>query len=98
MKVVSIGKKAFQNTNLSSVEIGKNIKMIYKDAFRGCGQLKNFTIYTKNLQFVGKNSLKGTTSNLRIKVPKKKLEEYQKLFRYLPGLKKNVVFQSSYLW
>lgn len=79
-KVTAIEAGACKNcTEVSSVNIGKNIKKIGKEAFSGNKKLKKITINSTKLSSVGKNVLKGV-KNVVIKVPKAKKAKYKKLF------------------
>ena len=66
--------------SVTKVIIGKNIKSIGKEAFKGCKKLKRIEIKSTKLKAssVKKNWLKGTKKNLVIKVPKKKYAAYKK--------------------
>ena len=80
--VTTIGKNAFCGcTRLNSVSIGENVKIINAEAFKGCGKLKNITIYSTKLSKVGKNALKGIHPRAKIRVPVKKLKNYQGKFK-----------------
>ena len=61
--------------------IGKGLTEIGKNAFSGDGNLKTITIKSAKLKTVGKNALKGTKKNLKIKVPKKQLKSYKTKFK-----------------
>ena len=88
-KVTSISKNAFKNnTKLSSVKIGTNVKTIGVGAFKGCKKLRNITINTTKLNKVGSKAFSGTHKNAVVKVPSKKLKSYQKLLKG-KGLAKN---------
>ena len=77
---VSIG--AFAGCKkLTGVTIGGNVKSIGAKAFNGCLALKKITVKSTVVKAVGKNALKGTAKKLVIKVPKKKLAEYKKIFK-----------------
>jgi len=81
-KVVSISDKAFKNNKkVTSVTIGKNVKTIGKDAFRNCTKLKKVTIKGTGLKKIGKNAFKNIHKKAVVKVPKKKLKAYKKLFK-----------------
>lgn len=89
-KVTSIAKNAFKsNKKLTSVVIGKNIKKIGDNAFNGCTKLKTIKINSIVLKSVGKNALKNVNAKCKVKVPKKKLASYKKLFNK-KGQKKTV--------
>ena len=81
-KVTKIEKNAFKNNKkLTSVTIGKNVTSIGANAFWGAQKLNQITIQTKSLKTVGKNALKGISSKCKIKVPKNKLKNYQRLLK-----------------
>ena len=80
--VTEIPAKAFANSKkLKSVTIGKNVKSIGAKAFYKCPALKKITVKSTVLKKVGKAALKGINSKATIKVPKKKLKAYKKLFK-----------------
>lgn len=90
-QVVSIGDGAFQGCKkLSTITIGKKFKELGASAFSRCKELKTITIKSTKLKKVRKNALKGTSHKITIKVPKKKLAAYKKLFKN-KGNKKVVV-------
>ena len=79
-KVISVAKSAFSNNKKAvSATVGKNVKKIGKDAFRGCKKLKKIFIKTKKLKRVGKNAFRGIARSAQIKVPKKKYVVYRKM-------------------
>ena len=93
-KVTAIGDRAFKNNKkLKSVTIGKNIKKIGKEAFRNCTKLKKITIKSTVLKSVGKNAIKGINKKATIKVPKKRLKKYKKLFKSKTGYTKTMKIQ-----
>ncbi len=76
--VTEIGTRAFSGcTKLKNVTIGKNVKIIHTEAFKGCRNLKNITIQSTKLALIGNNILKGIHPKAKIKVPAKKLKNYQ---------------------
>ncbi|MBQ4058347.1 MAG: leucine-rich repeat protein [Lachnospiraceae bacterium] len=90
-KVTEISSKAFKNNKkLESVTIGKNVKKIGKEAFYNCKKLKKITIKSTVLQSVGKNAIKNIDKKATIKVPKKQLRKYEKLFKSKTGYKKTM--------
>ena len=90
-KVTEIAPKAFKNNKkLKSVTFGKNVKKIGKEAFSGCKNLNKITIKSTVLKSVGKNAIKGIDSKATIKVPKKQLAKYKKLFKSKTGFKKSM--------
>jgi len=81
-KVTAIAKKACQNNKkLKKVTIGKNIRTIGASAFAGDTKLKSIVVKSSSLKSVGKKALKGVNAKCKIKVPKKKLKAYTKLFK-----------------
>ncbi|MCR5343097.1 MAG: family 43 glycosylhydrolase [Butyrivibrio sp.] len=83
-KVTELADGAFKNnTNLKKVTIGANVEKIGKKAFYKCKNLKKLTIDTKKLtkKNVGKNAFKGINSKAKVKVPKKKVKSYTKIFK-----------------
>ena len=90
--VTAIAPKAFKGMKkLKTVIIGKNIKVIGKNAFRDCKKLQSITIKTSKLTSgkVGANAFKGINAKAKIKVPKAKLSAYKKLLKK-KGIGKNV--------
>ena len=91
-RVTAIGPKAFSKwkKKLKKVTIGKNVKKIGKEAFKGCKKLKTVVIKTTKLKKknVGKNAFKGIHAKAKAKVPKKKRSAYRK-FLNKAGLKVN---------
>lgn len=80
--VTAVAGNAFKNhKKITNVKIGKNVTSIGASAFKNCRKLGNITIKSSGLKKVGKNALNGIKSTAKIKVPKKKLTDYKKLFR-----------------
>lgn len=52
--------------------------------------LSKITIKSSVLKSVGKNAIKGINKKATIKVPKKKLSKYKKLFNKKTGYKKTM--------
>lgn len=89
-KVTEIGSSAFFGCgNVTSVSVGANVSKISAKAFYNCKKLKKITISSTKLKSVGKNALKNISAKAKIKVPKKKLNAYKKLFKS-KGQKKTV--------
>lgn len=81
-KVTSVAKNAFKNNKkLKKATLGKNIKKINANAFKGCKNLKIIIIKSKSLKFIGKDAFKGIYPKARIKVPASRLKKYKKLFK-----------------
>ena len=83
-KVTEIASGAFKNSKkLKSVTIGTNVEKIGGKAFYKCKKLKKVKVKTKLLtkKSVGSGAFKGIHPNAKVKVPKKKLKDYQKIFK-----------------
>lgn len=90
-KVTAISNKAFRNNRkLKVVVIGKNIKKIGKEAFCNCENLSKITIKSTVLKRIGKSAIKNISSNATIKLPKKKYDDYIKLFKSKTGWEKSM--------
>ena len=85
----------YEDYGIFSVTIGSNVTTIGKNAFRKCKYLKEITIKSENLQFIGKNAFKGIAKNAVIKVPEGKFEEYKKLFTAKTGYKKTMAIDTE---
>lgn len=91
-KVTSIEENAFaENKNVKQIVVSQNITTIGANAFADCSKLKVITIYSTKL--TGKNvaddAFAGIADGTVIRVPKKMLARYQKLFAK-KGLSKKV--------
>lgn len=81
-KVVEIGSNAFKNqTGITKVSIGKNVKSIGSYAFYNCKKLTRIRILSSHLNSVGKNALKGIPRAARMEVPSAKADAYRKMFK-----------------
>ena len=90
-KITAIAPSSFKSCKkIKTVVIGKNVESIEKNAFADCKKLKKITIKSNNLKTVGKNAIKGINKKTTIKVPKKKLSSYRKLFTSRTGFKKTM--------
>ncbi|MCR5702725.1 MAG: leucine-rich repeat protein [Lachnospiraceae bacterium] len=90
--VESIGDSAFENCKeLTKITIPVSCKKIGNKAFGGCKKLKTIIVKTTKLtsKNVSKKTFKGIKNKVVIKVPKKMLAKYKKLFRK-KGLSKKV--------
>lgn len=90
--VTMIKDQAFANAKtLKKVTLGKNTTKIGNNVFKGSKKLKTIIIKSTKLKKSGlkKNAFKGITSKTTIKVPKKKVKTYRKLFQ-AAGLGKKV--------
>lgn len=90
--VKEIGNNAFKNCDkVKSITLPAAVKKIGNNAFDSCDKLKTLTIKSNNLTSanVSKNAFKGIKKETDIKVPKKKVKEYKKMFQK-KGLNKKV--------
>lgn len=91
LRVTAIEKAAFKGCkSLTRLTIGKNISQIGNQAFQSCTKLKTINIKSSVLKKVGKNACKGIHKKASIKVPKKQLSSYKKLFKSGQGIKKSM--------
>lgn len=89
--VDEIAENAFKdNTKITHITIPRGVIKIGKNAFSGCKNLKKITIKSAVLKNVGKNAIKGINKKATIKVPKKQLKKYKKLFKSKTGYKKTM--------
>jgi len=91
-KVTYISDNAFKGAKkLTSVDIPNSAEGIGNNVFSKCPKLKVVIIRTTKLtsKSVKKNAFKGISNKTVVKVPKKMLKKYTKLFRK-KGLSKNV--------
>lgn len=90
--VVEIGAGAFKGcTSLTKVTLPNKVTKIGANAFNGCKKLKTITIKSTKLtdKNIDKRAFKGIKKGTVIKVPKKKVKAYTKLFQK-KGLSKSV--------
>ena len=59
----------------------QSMNVIGAKAFYGCKKLKKITINSKVLTKAGTKAFAGTSKNIRIKVPTKKVAAYKKLLK-----------------
>lgn len=79
--VTAINKNSFRHMRkLSKVTIGKNVSIIGDGAFKNCKKLRNIIVKTDKLQSVGAKAFQGISLKPKVKIPKKKLAQYQKMF------------------
>ena len=80
--ITAVNANAFKGcTKLKSFTVGENITTIGKNAFKDCKNLKTFTIKSLSLKSIGANSFKGVNAKIKFKVPKKKLDRYERMIR-----------------
>ena len=83
-KVTCVSGKTFSGANkCKTIIIGKNVTSIKAKAFSGCKNVKTIIFKTTKLtkKTVAKNAFKGITKKTTIKVPKKKVSSYKKIFK-----------------
>ena len=68
-KVTQIDTSAFEESDITSIEIGDNVTYIGKSAFRGCKSLKNVKL-GKSILNIDEGSFNDCTSLEEIKLPK----------------------------
>lgn len=82
--VTTIGNRAFLKcTALTKITIPAKVTKIGKQAFYGCKKLAGITIKTTKLtkKNIGSKAFTGTSKNVKVKVPKKKLNSYKKILK-----------------
>ncbi len=81
LKVTSIASKAcLNNKKLKRITIGKSVTSIGNKAFQGCWKLKMVHLKSSKVKKIGSAAFKNIHKRAVIKVPKKKLRSYKKLF------------------
>lgn len=95
-KVTVIAKSAFKNcTKATSAVIGKNVKIIRKNAFNQCKKLNKISIKSTVLTKVEKNAIKGIKSKAVITCPKKQKAKYKNIFKTSTGYKKTMTIKTA---
>ena len=88
--ITQIGANCFEGcSKLQQVTIGKGLTEIGKNAFKNCKKLTTIQLKGTKLKKVSKGALKGINAKCKIKVPKKQVKSYTKLFKG-KGQKKTV--------
>ena len=89
--VRTIGTGAFAgNKKLTKVTIGRGAAKIGGSAFLGDENLKTIVVKSTKLKSVGKKAIRGICMDAVIRVPKKQLKKYRKLFSPKTGFKKTM--------
>ena len=91
-------KKAKRLTVKAKVKVkGKTftVTSIAGKALNGCKKLKSVVIQSNNITSIGKNAIKGIYKKAVIKVPRKKLKAYRKLFTAATGFKKTMTIKGK---
>lgn len=68
-KVVSIDEKAFEETDIVSVEISSNVKTVGKNAFKNCKKLKSVKL-NEGVRSLGESAFFGCTELDSVSIPK----------------------------
>ena len=90
-KITSIGSRAFSGYKyLKKITIGKNVAKIGKKAFYKCKKVKNLVVQSTKLKSVGNKAISEINKKAHIKVPKKRLSLYKKLFKTKIGYKRTM--------
>lgn len=93
--IQTIGDGSFSGcTGLKKVTVGKSLKTIGKNAFLNCKNLRTLTLRGSKLRSVGKNAVKGIYKKAVIRVPKKSIKTYKKLFLKKTGYVKSMKIKS----
>lgn len=82
--VISIGSSAFKRCDsLKTITLPDKVVKIGAYSFSGCKKLKTITIKSQKMtsKTISDNAFKGLTGLTSVKVPKKSLEAYKKLFK-----------------
>ena len=80
--VTEIGSNAFSGCGkLTKVTIGKGVKKIGSKAFNNSKKLKSIVIKSTKITTVGKNAFRGIHGKARIRVPRSRVNRYNKLFK-----------------
>lgn len=94
-KVTAIANSAFTgNKKLKKVVIGKNIKKIGANAYKGCKNLSKITIHTTGLTktSIGKKAFQKISAKAVIQIPGSKWKKYKTWIK-AAGVAKTVVFK-----
>ena len=83
--VTKINANTFENSGIRSITIPRKVTTLKNELFLDCKYLKTITIKSSKIKNVSKDTFKGVSKKVEIKVPKKKLKTYKKMF-YKAGL------------
>lgn len=76
-KVTSVSTGACKSlSKVQSLVIGKNVKKIEKDAFRGCKNLKSVKITSTKISSIGAHAFLKVSKKVKYKVPSSKKSKY----------------------
>lgn len=89
-----IGRLLYKCPKLSSVKVGRSVRLIGKQCFYGCKKLRTLNIQSPGLsqKYTGSNAFKGTPAKMKVYVPRKQAKNYKKLF-LKRGMRKTVTFK-----
>ncbi|HCT91914.1 MAG TPA: hypothetical protein DF613_11140 [Lachnospiraceae bacterium] len=80
--LVTVGDYAFSGCKkLARLVVPAKVKIIGKETFSKCSSLKTIQIKATGLKKVGAKALSGIHKKATVKVPSKKLKDYQKLLK-----------------
>lgn len=80
--VAAVNAKAFlNNKKVSKITVKGEIRTIGSNAFKGCSGLKTLVIKSRQLKSVGADALKGTPSNIKVKVPLGEATHYKNMLK-----------------
>ena len=83
-QVVSIAANAFKNnTKVTKISIGQNVKKIGTKAFYGCKKVRQLSIRSKQFtdKKIGKNAFAKMGKGMTVRIPKEKYHFYKKLLK-----------------
>ena len=90
-KVTTIAAKALStNKNITSVEIGSNVKSIKEKAFYKCSRLSKVKLKTKKVIAMGSGSFKGVKATAKFYTFNSKLSKYKSMLKDA-GVKKPIM-------
>ena len=80
--ITVFGNSSFEGCKkLKSVTIGKNVTSVGKNTFKNCKALKTITFKSTKVVEIDKTAFKGVNKSCVVRVPKKLLKKYQKIFK-----------------
>lgn len=79
-RVTAVGKAAFHGCfKLKTLQLGRYVKIVDRNNFRGCRSLKRLTIRFRQLKFIGKNAFRGISKRAVLRIPEGKRSRYRRL-------------------
>lgn len=81
-KITAVGNNAFYGYKyLTTLVLGKNIRVVGNKAFYGCSGLKNTRINSTDLRVVGTNAFAGIYAKPVVKLPAARIAKYKVLMK-----------------